>query len=142
MKKSLFMLLLASGLLSGCASIVGSTSETVAFNTNVEAAEAEIRNKNNVVVYSGRLPMTLSLKKKAGFFSGEKYRILVRKPGYVSQYQSLDTGLSGWYFGNLLFGGLIGLLIVDPATGAMWTFDSDSVFINLPKQEPGYPSEH
>ena len=68
MKKSLFMLLLASSLLSGCASIVGSTSETVAFNTNVADAEAEIRNKKNVVVYSGRLPISLSLKKKAGFF--------------------------------------------------------------------------
>ncbi len=138
MKKSLFMLLLASSLLSGCASIVGSTSETVAFNTNVADAEAEIRNKKNVVVYSGRLPISLSLKKKAGFFSGEEYRIFVRRPGYVSQHQNLDTSLSGWYWGNILFGGLIGMLIVDPATGAMWTFDSDSVFINLPEQGQRY----
>lgn len=29
--------------------------------------------------------------------------------------------MNGWYIGNLLFGGIIGLLIVDPATGAMWT---------------------
>ncbi|MFH6792762.1 hypothetical protein ACHRCF_16520, partial [Acinetobacter baumannii] len=28
--------------------------------------------------------------------------------------------LSGWYLGNIIFGGLIGLLIVDPATGAMY----------------------
>ncbi len=49
MKKSLFILLLASSLLSGCASIVGSTSETVAFNTNVADAEAEIRNKKTLL---------------------------------------------------------------------------------------------
>lgn len=33
---------------------------------------------------------------------------------------TLTTGPSGWYVGNVVFGGLIGLLIVDPATGAMW----------------------
>jgi hypothetical protein len=32
----------------------------------------------------------------------------------------LTADIDGWYFGNLLFGGLIGILIVDPATGAMW----------------------
>ena len=32
----------------------------------------------------------------------------------------LDSSLSGWYFGNIIFGGLIGMLIVDPVTGAMY----------------------
>ena len=32
----------------------------------------------------------------------------------------MDSSLSGWYWGNIVFGGLIGMLIVDPATGAMY----------------------
>lgn len=28
--------------------------------------------------------------------------------------------MDGWYVGNIIFGGLIGLLLVDPITGAMW----------------------
>lgn len=28
--------------------------------------------------------------------------------------------MDGWYWGNILFGGLIGMLAVDPATGAMY----------------------
>lgn len=135
MKKSVFTIIMASVLLSGCASIVGSTSETISFNSNVVGAEAVIKNKHNATVYSGPLPMTLSLRKKAGFFSGETYRIVARKNGYVSQSQTLDTDLSGWYWGNILFEGLIGMLIVDPATGAMWTFESDNVFLNLPRRE-------
>lgn len=39
--------------------------------------------------------------------------------------------MDGWYIGNLLFGGLIGMLIVDPATGAMYKLD-DSVYATLP----------
>lgn len=37
-----------------------------------------------------------------------------------NQTVPLSADISGWYFGNILFGGLIGMLIVDPATGAMW----------------------
>jgi len=35
----------------------------------------------------------------------------------------VKCSLNGWYFGNIIFGGLIGLLIVDPATGAMYRLD-------------------
>lgn len=36
-------------------------------------------------------------------------------------------GVSGWYVANLLFGGLIGLLIVDPLTGAMYNLSPEDV---------------
>jgi len=39
--------------------------------------------------------------------------------------------VDGWYFGNVLFGGLIGILIVDPATGAMYTLKPNELNINL-----------
>ena len=42
------------------------------------------------------------------------------KTGYPRQGGTVDTELSGWYLGNFLFGEVIGLLIIDPATGAMW----------------------
>jgi hypothetical protein len=31
--------------------------------------------------------------------------------------------MDGWYLGNIVFGGLVGLLVVDPLTGAMWKLD-------------------
>lgn len=39
--------------------------------------------------------------------------------------------MDGWYFGNILFGGLIGFLIVDPATGAMYTLKPDTLNVHL-----------
>jgi len=39
--------------------------------------------------------------------------------------------LSGWYWGNILFGGLIGVLIVDPITGKMWKLPTDDITVNL-----------
>lgn len=86
------------------------------------------------MIYQGKTPISLSLKKKKGCFSGEKYLINVEKNGYVPDQYYLDTTLSVWYFGNLLFGGLIGMLIVDPITGSMWKFDEENVMLNLSKK--------
>ncbi|MDB4525936.1 hypothetical protein N9065_03445 [Akkermansiaceae bacterium] len=41
--------------------------------------------------------------------------------------QSLDASMDPWYAGNIIFGGILGVLVVDPATGAMW---------QLPKEVP------
>ncbi len=120
-------------LLSGCCSIVDSPYETVAFNSNVEKANLKITNKEGMVVYSGIVPASVSLKKKRGYFSGETYTIHSEKQGYAADEKILDTRINGWYWANILFGGLIGMLIVDPATGAMWTFKEENVFLNLEK---------
>jgi len=40
----------------------------------------------------------------------------------------LECSVNGWYFGNLFIGGLIGMLIVDPATGAMYRLDRKEVY--------------
>ncbi len=49
---------------------------------------------------------------------------------------TLSAGLDGWYIGNILFGGLIGMLIVDPATAAMWKLD-DRIVVNLGAKTSG-----
>jgi hypothetical protein len=41
------------------------------------------------------------------------------------QNVDLKASMNPWYIGNIIFGGLIGLVIVDPLTGAMWTLDSE-----------------
>lgn len=120
--------------LLGCASIIGSTSETISINSNAENALVTIKNKQNATVFKGHLPTSVTLKKKSGFFSGERYSILSEQNGYLPYTRTVDTTISGWYFGNILFGGLIGLFIVDPATGAMWTFDEENIFIPMEKK--------
>jgi hypothetical protein len=43
----------------------------------------------------------------------------------------IKSKIDGWYFGNLIFGGLIGLVIVDPLTGSMWTLSPRELTYNL-----------
>lgn len=35
--------------------------------------------------------------------------------------------MNGWYIANIVFGGLVGFLIVDPATGAMYSLSPNDV---------------
>lgn len=62
----------------------------------------------------------VTLSASNGFFQPAKYQIEFSKKGVAPQVVPLTADIDGWYFGNVIFGGILGLLIVDPATGAMW----------------------
>ena len=121
-------------MLSGCASIVGKSSETVRLDSNLDDVEVTVKNRAGFPVYKGNAPTSVILSKKAGFFSGETYSISAHKKGYHPQNIQLDTGVSGWYWGNILLGGLVGMLIVDPLTGSMWTFDESTIYLDMQKE--------
>lgn len=65
------------------------------------------------------------------YFRAKEYTITFSKEGFADQQAVVKATLSGWYFGNILFGGLIGLLIVDPITGKMWKLPDTPVVGNL-----------
>lgn len=111
---------LALALATGCASIVSDSSYAVNITSTPANAEFKIVDSKGVVVYTGRTPSVVNLNSSAGFFKSEKYQVVFSKPGHDDRIVSLRASLDGWYFGNILIGGLIGLLVIDPATGAMW----------------------
>ncbi len=115
-------------LLSGCASIVSKSSWPLSVNSTPAGAKVEITNKKGVLVYSGLTPATMSLKSGAGYFSMERYTLKFKMDGYDEKVIPVECKLNGWYIGNIVFGGLIGWLIVDPLTGAMYKLDA--VMIN------------
>ncbi|WP_236761390.1 hypothetical protein [Acinetobacter junii] len=83
-----------------------------------------ILNRAGNKIHVGQSPVTINLKRGAGFFKPEKYQVTFEKEGFETKTINISSSINGWYVGNILFGGWIGLLIVDPATGAMYTLDS------------------
>ncbi|MCJ8178555.1 hypothetical protein [Pseudomonas viridiflava] len=112
---------IAAFAVTGCASIVSDSKYPVAVTSSPSGAAYEIVNEGGVSVRSGVTPDEVTLRAGAGYFDGEKYTVTYRKDGYTSSTQTLESGIDGWYWGNIVIGGLIGMLIVDPATGAMYT---------------------
>lgn len=75
----------------------------------------------------------MKLRSGSGFFGKESYTVSITKEGYEPKKVTIECRFNGWYFGNILIGGLIGMLIVDPATGAMYRLDSDGISETLQK---------
>lgn len=124
MKKAILLGVLLGGL-SGCSSIVSKSEYSVAIASNPGDAQFTVVNKAGEEVHRGVTPATVTLKSSSGYFKREQYEVTFLKEGYADRTFTLTSTVDGWYYGNILLGGLIGMLIVDPATGAMY---------NLPKR--------
>ena len=130
-KSSLLISIILLGLTfleSGCASIVHGGNRDIAVRSDPKGAYFEVfKDGSEVAVTSGTTPMTISLDPKGGYFRGQTYRLRFEMPGYQGAEVTLRPSMSGWYFGNILFGGLIGMVIVDPLTGSMWNLAPEEI---------------
>ncbi|HTU66976.1 MAG TPA: hypothetical protein VMF52_13585 [Steroidobacteraceae bacterium] len=117
---------------SGCASIfTGGGSQKVGVTSAPAGAQVSITNRAGQVVSTGVTPFEVKLKKGAGYFRSENYTLNFSLAGYQPQQAKLTPRISGWYFGNILIGGLIGMVGVDPATGAMYKLEPKDVEVTL-----------
>ncbi len=127
MKKAIQIGMIAAAALalSGCATIINGSGQAVAIKSVPEGATVSVTNRAGVKVHSGTTPMTVTLNRGAGYFTAESYTIAVEKEGFARKEMTITGTVNGWYIGNILFGGLIGMLAVDPATGAMYSLPNE-----------------
>ena len=109
---------------TGCASVVSKSSWPITINSMPENARISISDKKGVEIYTGQTPATLKLRSGSGFFSRARYQVKFEKEGYQSRTLPVEFKLNKWYFGNLIVGGVLGLLVIDPATGAMYKLEN------------------
>lgn len=122
-------------LLSSCATIVSKSTYPVAIKTVPADASFIIVNGKGKEVYSGKTPTVVYLKAGESFFRPGRYTILFEREGYEGDVFPVHARLDSWYFGNIIFGGLVGMLIVDPASGAMYKIDTQLVSLALQEQQ-------
>lgn len=111
--------------LTGCATIVGKDVFPLTINSTPDGASISIVDENGKKMFTGTTPSTVTLSAGESYFHAKSYTITFSKPGYADQYATVKATISGWYFGNILLGGLIGMLIVDPISGKMWKLQPD-----------------
>ena len=113
-------------LLPSCASIFNRTNQPVKVESTPAGLSFEIKDRDDKVVQTGTTPATVTLSTRYGYFKGQTYTITARKGGKVIATKTLNSEITPWYFGNILVGGLLGMVVIDPSSGAMWTLP-DSV---------------
>lgn len=133
MNKTFHMVLLLTILLSGCATIVGDKTQLMPISSTPSDAEILITDEKGLNIFKGLTPTSVTLQKSDGSYFGKKsFTIKISKEGYSTQIIPVTAHANGWYIGgNLLFGGLIGYLIVDPLNGAMYTLSPEQVSASL-----------
>ncbi len=110
---------LGIALLSGCASIIHGSSQEIALQSNPSGAAVAVNGVRNA-----QTPATLSLPRKSA------HSLEVTLDGYRPFQIQLQRSTSGWVWGNIAFGGLIGL-VVDASTGAMYKLTPEQVSAQL-----------
>ena len=132
MKRLIFILAAVSTVLlaSGCASVVDGRSKTVRINSQPVGAKFTIYNQDGETVTNEITPASVSLKRGRNMLTGENYRVSFEAPGYNPGETQIKSDVNGWFYGNIFLGGLVGI-VVDGATGAMWTLSPEEISCSL-----------
>lgn len=113
-----------------CEHFSGST-QTLTFKSVPDEAQIIITDKSGEKVHAGVTPATVTLKRGMGYFKSAAYDVTFKKDGFQKKTVQVTASVNGWYVANLIFGGIVGLLIVDPATGAMYTLSPSDINATL-----------
>ncbi|HKW30019.1 MAG TPA: hypothetical protein VJT54_11825 [Verrucomicrobiae bacterium] len=131
MRIRVLSLLLIPLVFTGCASIFDGGSKSVQINSNPQGAKVTISNQEGKTLFVRTTPAFVTLDRASGYFRGEDYKLVLEAAGYNPYETHVVSTIDGWYFGNILLGGLVGMLIVDPMTGDMYTLSPMDVNCNL-----------
>jgi hypothetical protein len=106
-------------MLSSCATIISGSRQTVEISSEPSSAKVYI---NEIEI--GTTPVQRKLKRN------QEYQLILKLDGYKTYETKLERKFNAWYIGNVLIGGIIGL-IVDPITGAMHKLKPEEINGNL-----------
>lgn len=124
-----FSVLLLSGAsfwLASCATIIHGTRQEIGFSSSPTGAIVFIDKKE-----LAKTPFIASLTRK------DKHLVRIEMPGYEPFEMLITKKVSGWVWGNIVFGGLIGL-IVDAVSGGIYELNPGQVQAALSKKQFGF----
>lgn len=120
-KASRFVILAALTSLTGCASIIHGTQQDVGLSSSPTSAKVTVNGRT-----LGQTPVVAKLARK------DNHVVKFELDGYAPTEMTLTRGVSGWVWGNIVFGGVIGLA-VDAMTGGLYKLTPEQLNAQLGK---------
>ena len=106
---------IAAFALSACATIIHGTRQDVGISSSPTGAEVWVDN-----IKMGETPVVAKLRRK------DSHTVKLVLPGYQPYETAITRSVSGWVWGNIAIGGLIGLG-VDAMSGGMYKLKPEHV---------------
>jgi hypothetical protein len=100
------------------------SKQEITFQATPEEARVEVVDAVGISYGSCITPCKLDLKRK------EKYKVVFSKPGYDTVRVAIDHRTNGWIWGNILLGGVIGL-VIDFTSGSAYKLSPRDVSATL-----------
>jgi len=113
----------AALLTAACATIMQGTTQEVGVSSTPTDAEVIVDNQER-----GSTPLALDLERES------QHTVRIEMDGYEPYEVTLTKSTSGWVWGNIVFGGLIGLA-VDAITGGLYKLNPAQVEAELARAE-------
>ena len=114
-----FMTFMMAIALSGCATIMHGTSQDIGFQSAPTNAKVTVDG-----LPMGNTPVVAKLSRK------DNHIVKMNLEGYQPFEATLTRGTSGWVWGNIVFGGLIGLA-VDAMSGGLYNLTPTQISAQL-----------
>ncbi len=122
--KVLAAIVASAALLSGCATVVSGPSQQVTFNSEPQEATVTVAGKA-----LGKTPITANVSRD------KNVAVTFEKEGYKTYTTQLSTTLNGWFWGNIVIGGLLGST-TDGLSGAINEYSPNQYFVTLVPEKP------
>lgn len=107
---------------TGCASIMHGTTQQIGVSSSPTGATVLVNGNQR-----GVTPAVLDLSRKS------IHTISLQSDGYEPFEMALTRSVSGWVWGNIVFGGIIGLA-VDAGTGGLYKLSPEQVGAELRRE--------
>jgi hypothetical protein len=111
----------ATMLLAACATIMHGSRQEVGISSSPTGARVMVDNRQ-----LGVTPVVAKLSRK------NNHIVRIEMDGFQPYETTLTKKVSGWVWGNLVFGGIIGL-VVDAATGGLYNLTPEQVQASMTK---------
>lgn len=120
-----FLVLLSAVIFYGCATIIHGTDQEIGISSNPSKANVKIDG-----FPIGYTPTMANLSR------GKSHIVRIELDGYLPYEFTIIKTTSGWVWGNIIFGGLIGLAI-DAITGGMYELTPEQVQAEMIETKDG-----
>jgi hypothetical protein len=108
-----------------CATVAHGTTQSIQVDSNPPGAEVALSCVQGSIPNVGSTPVTVEVQRKS-----KSCALAIAKDGYIPVTVPLHRTFSGAYVGNLLVGGVVGL-VADAASGAMYKQGPSRIRVDL-----------
>lgn len=124
MNKATLLSLATILIVSGCATVVTGTKDTINFNSEPDGATITVAGR-----VIGTTPVSTEVRKD------HNVAVTFEKEGYKTFTTQLSTTTNPWFFGNIVIGGFLGST-TDGVSGAIIEYSPDQYFATLTPETP------